>query len=114
MSKAKKLSQEEIMDLLENDPWWKEISGEMDRVWMVHRLKEVVPARHMAETVNTMLEYTLVSKEKLKQAEADPVYVEALSIISGLNPEDKFPDRLIELYEAQIPAALDRIDQAAL
>lgn len=114
MSKAKKLSQEEIMELLENDPWWKEISGEMDRVWMVHRIKEVVPVRHMAETVNTMLEYTLVSKEKLKQAEVDPVYVEALSIISGLNPGDKFPDRLIELYEAQIPVALDRIDQAAL
>jgi hypothetical protein len=114
MSEVRKLSTEEIMNLLENDPWWKEISDEMDRVGMVHRLKGVVPDRHKAETVQTMLEYTFITIDKLNQASTDPVYVEALTIISGLNPGDKFPDRLFELFESQIPQALDRIDQAAL
>jgi hypothetical protein len=114
MSEVKKLSTEEIMNLLENDPWWKEISDEMDRVGMVHRLNGVVPDRHKAETVQTMLEYTFITTDKLNQASTDPVYVEALTIISGLNLGDKFPDRLFELFESQIPRALERIDQAAL
>lgn len=106
------MSPEEIAALLENDPWWKEISKEMDRVWMVHHLK--VPVRQKSEVVNVVFEYDLIDEEMLKRAKGDPIYVEALSIISNLRAGDTFPERLFELHESKVPDALDRIDGAAL
>jgi hypothetical protein len=106
------MSPEEMAALLENDPWWKEISKEMDRVWMVHHIK--IPARHKNEVVNVVFEYDLIDEEMLKRAEGDPVYVEALSIISGLKAGDAFPEKLIELHDSRVPDAMDRINGAAL
>jgi hypothetical protein len=106
------MSPEKITELLENDPWWKEISEEMDRAWMIHHTD--VPDYHKSEVVNALFEYTLIHEEMLKHAEGDPVYVEALSIIGGLKEGDAFPERLFELHDSKVPGALDRINGAAI
>lgn len=105
------MSPEKIGELLENDPWWKEISEEMDRAWMIHHTD--VPNRHKSEVVNALFEYTLIHEEMLKRAEGDPVYAEALSIIGGLKAGDAFPERLFDLHDSKLPEALNRIDGAA-
>ena len=111
MSPVRKLTNDEILDKLENDPWWKEISDEMDRVYMLQQLN--IPDKHKHETVEAMFEYLNISEADLVQAESDPVYQEAKKIIDGLEPGETFPERLVDLYETKIPDAIDRLDQIA-
>lgn len=105
---------EEIDDLLETNPWWKDISDELDRVFMIHQLKGVVPDDHKVEVVNAFREHTFITEEKLRSASSDPVFMEARTILAGLAPEDTFPERLTELYKAKKPEALNRINQTVL
>lgn len=114
MSKDKKLSPEEIEQLMKTNPWWKEISDELDRVFMLQRLKGVVSDEQKSEVVEAMFEYLFISEEELASAQSDPVFAEAKTIIEALNAGDAFPDRLVELYNSKIPEALDRINQAVL
>jgi hypothetical protein len=111
MSPVRKRTNDEILDQLENDPWWKEISDEMDRVYMLQQLN--IPAKHKHETVEAMFEYLNISDEDLARAESDPVYQEAKRIIDGLQTGETFPERLFDLYESKIPGAIDRLDQIA-
>ena len=114
MSEEKKLSPEEIEQLMKTNPWWKEISDEFDRVHMLHSLKGVVSDEQKNEVTHAMFEYLLISEADLSSAKSDPVYNEAKTIIEALNAEDTFPDRLVELYHSKIPEALNRINQAVL
>lgn len=114
MPTQKKLSHDEIEKLLETDPWWKEISKEMDRVHSVRQLEGIVSDEQKSEVVEAMFEHLLISEEGLAQAQTDPVFQEAKGIIDCLQSGDTFPDKLIELYESKIPEALDRLDRVAL
>lgn len=105
---------EEIEDLFETNPWWKEISDELDRVFRIHQLKGVVPDDHKVEVVNAFLEHTFITGDKLRSASSDPVFVEARTILQGLAAGDPFPEQLTELYKAKKPEALNRINQTAL
>lgn len=111
MTKVKKLTSDEILDKLENDPWWKEISDEMDRVYMLQQLD--IPDKHKHETVEALFEYVSISDADLVRAESDPVYREAKRIIDGLRTGETFPERLFDLYESKIPETLNRLDQIA-
>lgn len=105
---------EEIDDLLETNPWWKDISDELDRVFRGHQLKGVVPDVVEVEVVDAYLEHTFITEEKLRAVNSDPVFMEARTILAGLAPEDPFPERLTELYKTKTPEALKRINQTAL
>jgi hypothetical protein len=110
MSKKGTFSQGEMEQLLKTDPWWMEISDEIDRVYSVHQLKDIVSDEQKHEVVEAMFEYLLISEEDLARAETDPIFQEAKGIIAGLKTNDVFPKKLIELYESKIPEALNRID----
>jgi hypothetical protein len=112
MSEDKKLSREEIEQLMKTDPWWKEISDELDRVYMLHRLNEIVSDEQKSEVIQALFEYLLISEDDLTTAQSDPVFIEARTIIEGLNSGDTFPDRLVDLCNSKVPEALNRIDQA--
>jgi hypothetical protein len=112
MSEDKKLSREEIARLMKTDPWWKEISDELDRVYRLHQLNEIVSDDDKNEVTQAMFEYLLITEQDLTTAQSDPVFAQAKSIIEGLNPGDTFPDDLVDLFNSKVPDALNRIDQA--
>ena len=114
MSQDQPTSPEEIEQIMTMDPWWKELSDELDRVHMVRQLKEVVPAKDKIEVINAMLEHLHISEEDLAKAQDDIVFKEAKTIIEALKSGDSFPDRLAELYNSRIPETLGRINQSAL
>lgn len=113
MSNETKPSPEEIQKMLETDPWWKEMSEEMDRVYSVHQLKGIVPDSHKHQVVEAMFENLFISAKDLAAAEGDPIFQEARQIVEGLNAGDAFPGRLFELHDAKVPGALNRINSAA-
>jgi hypothetical protein len=114
MSESKKYSNEEMQQLMETNTWWKEITDEIDRVYMIYQLKDVVSAEQKSEAVEAMFEHSLISEKDLIKAQSDSVFEEAKSIIEKLKTGDKFPDRLIELYNSKIPVALNVINQTVL
>ncbi len=107
------ISAAHLEQLMKTNPWWKEVSDEFDRVYMVHQLSKVVSIEQKSEAVEAMFEYLLISEEDLQRAESHPTYKEARALIESLNNGDQFPARLIELYESRIPEAINRINETA-
>lgn len=104
---------DKLEQLMKTNPWWKDVSHELDRVYMVHQLRNTVPAHHKSEAVSALFEYTLISDEDLASAQSHPVYSEAKAIIERLNAGDRFPARLIALYKSRIPDARHRVSRTA-
>lgn len=113
MTKEKPLSHDEIEKLLATDPWWKEISEEMDRVYRIRQLNGIISDEQKHEVVEAMFEYELISEEDLAKAETDQVFQKAKGMIDSLNSGDSFPEELVELYDTKIPEAFQRLDSAA-
>jgi hypothetical protein len=114
VAREKVMRADEINNLLETNPWWKEISDELDRRFMLQQVKEAVPNTLKVEAVNALREHTFITEDKLSSANSDPVFIEARALLAGLSPEDPFPDRITELYKTKKPDSLDRIKRTAL
>ena len=98
-----------LEELFTSNPWWKEISEELDRVHRVSQLPEFLTPRHKHGAVEALFEHTEITDEKLQIAKGDPVFEEAKQIIEGLKQGDEFPPRLSELFKSRKAEALKEI-----
>lgn len=105
------MTPEEILGLMETDPWWIEISEELDRAWRIHHVKRLVSDTHKIEAVNALQEHTFITEEKLRLVSSDPVFIEARAILADLAPGDSFPERLFALYKSKKPDAFIKLKQ---
>src|SRR5205809_4547979 len=89
----------DVLEAAKSNEWWREIIGEVDRRWMLRQAN--VPTRHKVETVHALFESSFIGPERLAGASGDPIFQEARSLIQNLSVDEKYPERLYNLYEKQ-------------